>query len=335
MVHATPSYQRTGLVAAAIPNFSSAMASRQWTLVVVSEENHPVRQIRLTNATVRLTIGCALLLFAGACGLLVRAFFPTPQSAATRGLEQRNEALAGQLGMVNERIAILQESLAGLEQKDELYRLVAGLEPFDEDVRQVGIGGPGDPGIEETALWAHDRRVARQSFAATGQVSQLLRRARLLEFSWREAEDTLRDKHARLAATPSIYPTAGYMTSGFSSSRWHPILDRPRPHNGVDIVARVGTPIVAAAHGRVKSAGILGEYGLAVEIDHGYGMHTRYAHASRVLVRPGQMVARGDTIAFVGQTGLAVGPHLHYEVLVHGSPADPRGFILQSRVVPD
>lgn len=311
------------------------MAGKQWTLVVVSEENRPVRQIQVTSATVRLAIGCALLLFAGGCGLLVRTFFPTPISAATHRLQQRNQALASELGTVNERIAILQESLAGLEQKDELYRLVAGLEPIDADVRQVGVGGPGDPSIEETALWAHDRRVARQSFAAAGQLSQLLRRARLLEFSWREAEDTLREKHARLAATPSIYPTAGYMTSGFSSSRWHPILDRPRPHNGVDIVARMGTPIVASAHGRVKSAGQLGEYGLAVEIDHGYGVHTRYAHASRVLVRKGDLVARGDTIALVGQTGLAVGPHLHYEVLVNGRPADPRGFILQSKVIPD
>ena len=80
---------------------------------------------------------------------------------------------------------------------------------------------------------------------------------------------------------------------------------------------------------------MLGELGLAVEIDHGYGIVTRYGHASRVLVREGQLVARGDVIARVGQTGLAVGPHLHYEVLVRGQPADPRGFVLDGQVVPD
>ena len=113
------------------------------------------------------------------------------------------------------------------------------------------------------------------------------------------------------------------------------ILDRPRPHNGVDIVARPGTPIVAAAHGRITHAGPMGEYGLTIEIEHGYGITTRYAHASRLLARVGQTVARGDTIARVGQTGLAVGPHLHYEVLVGGQAADPRMFILQTAVVPD
>lgn len=311
------------------------MPARQWTLVVVAEDNQPVRQLRITRNIIRLAIGCGLLLFAAGTGVLARTFLPAAMEAEKRRLYERNEMLTGDLDSLSSRIGILEESLAALEQKDELYRLLAGLEPLDDDIRQVGIGGPGDAAVEEKPLWALDRANARRSFDASSQVGQLLRRARLLEFSWREAEDTLRDKHARLAAMPSIYPTTGYMTSGFSSSRWHPILDRPRPHNGVDIVARPGTPIVAAAHGRIRTAGMLGELGLAVEIDHGYGIVTRYGHASRVLVREGQLVARGDVIARVGQTGLAVGPHLHYEVLVRGQPADPRGFVLDGQVVPD
>ncbi len=303
--------------------------------MVVSEENRPVRQIRVTRPLVRIAVGCALLLAAAGCGLVANALFPEQPSAEARRLARQNAALTGELDTLSRRMSVLQESIAALEHKDELYRLLAGLEPFDADTRRVGIGGPGDRKAQDGALWEHDRTAARTAFAASTQLGELLRRARLLEFSWREAEDTLRQKHARLAATPSIYPTAGYMTSGFSSSRWHPILDRPRPHNGVDIVARPGTPIVAAAHGRVRHAGPMGEYGLTIEVDHGFGITTRYAHASRLLARVGQTVARGDTIARVGQTGLAVGPHLHYEVLVHGEPADPRMFILQSAVVPD
>lgn len=319
----------------ALSNGASPMAGRHWTLVVVSEENHPVRQIRVTRPLVRLAVGCALLLAAAVSGLTANALFPEQPNAAARRLARQNAALTGELDTLSRRMSVLQESIAALEHKDELYRLLAGLEPFDADTRRVGIGGPGDRKAQDGALWEHDRAAARTAFAASTQLGELLRRARLLEFSWREAEDTLREKHARLAATPSIYPTAGYMTSGFSASRWHPILDRPRPHNGVDIVARPGTPIVAAAHGRVSHAGPMGEYGLTIEIDHGFGITTRYAHASRLLARAGQTVARGDTIARVGQTGLAVGPHLHYEVLVRGQPADPRMFILQSAVVPD
>lgn len=311
------------------------MAARKWTLVVVSEENRPVRQIPLTQNVLRMAIGTALLVAAVGCGLVVNALFPEAPNAEARRLARQNATLIGELDTLNRRMAVLQESIAGLEQKDELYRLLAGLEPIDADTRLVGIGGPGDRKVHEAALWEFDRDAARSAFRTSSQVGEMLRRARLLEFSWREAEDTLRGKHARLAATPSIYPTAGYMTSGFSSSRWHPILDKPRPHKGVDIVARSGTPIVAAAHGRVIHAGPMGEYGLTVEIDHGYGITTRYAHASRLLSRVGQQVARGDTVARVGQTGLAVGPHLHYEVLVNGQAADPRTFILQTAAVPD
>src|SRR5690606_11177737 len=107
------------------------------------------------------------------------------------------------------------------------------------------------------------------AFSASMQLNSLISRARVLAFSWREAEDTLSGKHARLAATPSIYPTRGYVSSSFSTSRWHPILDRPRPHAGIDIVANTGTPVVAAANGRVASAGHRGDYGLLVDIDHG------------------------------------------------------------------
>ena len=311
------------------------MPDTSLTLVVVAKDNRPVRQYKINRSTIRLAMGTALLVVAAVSGLAVRAFFPEPVDAATRRLAAENRVLMQELDTLQQRVEILQESLAGLEQRDELYRLLAGLEPLDPDLRLVGIGGPGDGSVEDSPLWRHDRESARQTFETSGQISQLLRRARLLAFSWREAEDTLQHKYHRLAATPSIYPTTGYLTSGFTSSRWHPILDKPRPHNGLDIVAPIGTPIFAAGRGTVRWAGRQDGYGLTVELDHGFGIVTRYAHASRVMVRVGQEVQRGDTIARVGQTGLSVGPHLHYEVLVNGRHADPRGFILESQVVPD
>ena len=103
----------------------------------------------------------------------------------------------------------------------------------------------------------------------------------------------------------------------------------------VDIVAARGTPIVAAARGRVRYVGFAGEYGLTVEIDHGYGYVTRYAHASRALVRVGQPVERGDMIGRVGDTGLAIGPHLHYEVLVNERQANPRWYMIEAVKVTD
>jgi murein DD-endopeptidase MepM/ murein hydrolase activator NlpD len=113
----------------------------------------------------------------------------------------------------------------------------------------------------------------------------------------------------------------------------HPIHNRPLPHEGVDIAANKGTPIFAAAKGRVIRAQWVTGYGLTVEIDHGYGYTTLYGHASKLLVRRGQQVGRGDVIAQVGATGIATAPNLHYEVRVNGQPQNPANFIIPD-VVP-
>src|SRR5690606_8584280 len=218
---------------------------------------------------------------------------------------------------------------------DEYYRLLAGLEPLDSDVLMAGIGGPDGDSLGASDLYLIDARAGRRAFSASMQLSSLIRRASVLAYSWSEAEDTLSDKHARLGATPSVFPTKGYSSSNFSTSRWHPILDRPRPHTGLDIVARIGTPVVASANGRVASAGHRGDYGLLIEIDHGHGVKTRYAHLSATKVKVGQTVKRGEVIGNVGTTGFSMGPHLHYEVMVNGRYSNPRRYILDSDVIPD
>ena len=121
-------------------------------------------------------------------------------------------------------------------------------------------------------------------------------------------------------------PVAGRMSSGFGN-RVHPITGRARLHAGLDFAAPIGAPVVAAASGTVRVAGTAGGYGLLVVIDHGGGLQTRYAHASRLLVMPGQRVEAGQVVALVGSTGLSTGPHLHFEVRVHGRPTDPRPYL--------
>lgn len=116
------------------------------------------------------------------------------------------------------------------------------------------------------------------------------------------------------------------MTSGFGL-RTHPLLGGVRAHLGVDLAARMGTPVHATADGRVGAAGMRGGYGLMVELEHGAGMETRYGHLSRLNVTAGQRVSRGDVIGFVGSTGLSTGPHLHYETRVNGRPVNPVPYI--------
>ncbi len=122
------------------------------------------------------------------------------------------------------------------------------------------------------------------------------------------------------------HPVAGRITSGFGM-RFHPILKERRKHTGLDFGAAYGTSIYAAGPGVVLSAGYRKGYGNTVVIDHGGGISTLYGHASRLFVREGQSVKRGDKIAAVGSTGLSTGPHLHFEVRVNGTPVDPRKYL--------
>jgi murein DD-endopeptidase MepM/ murein hydrolase activator NlpD len=311
------------------------MARREWTVVIVSDDETGVRQFRLSREAVRVCIALVLFAIAGIGSLATATFLGAGAGTADARLTQRNQLLERELEDLGTRVDTLQQSLEDLSRKDEYYRLLAGLEPLDGDVLLAGIGGPDADSLEASPLFRVDARSGRRAFSTSTQLNALIRQARVLASSWREAEDTLSYKRERLEAMPSIYPTKGYVSSAFSHARWHPILDRPRPHTGIDIVAPRGTPVVASAKGRVSVVGHQGDYGLMVDIDHGHGIVTRYAHLSKATVRVGQRVERGELIGNVGQSGLAAGPHLHYEVLVNGSPANPRRYIFDLHVVPD
>lgn len=311
------------------------MARREWTVVIVADDNADVRQFRLSRELVRVSMALVLFLIAALSTLGGALLVGAGAGSADARLVERNQVLEQELEVLAVRMDTLQYSLEDLSRRDEYYRLLAGLEPLDSDVLMAGIGGPDGDSLEASPLFRVDAHAGRRAFSTSTHVGALIRRASVLAFSWREAGDTLAEKVTRLQATPSIYPTRGYVSSSFSSSRWHPILDRPRAHTGIDIVAPHGTPVVASANGRVSSVGHQGDYGLLVDIDHGYGIVTRYAHLSKAGVRVGQLVERGEQIGNVGKSGLAMGPHLHYEVLVNGRPANPRRYILDGTVLRD
>lgn len=138
--------------------------------------------------------------------------------------------------------------------------------------------------------------------------------------------DDLTVRNERVAATPSIWPANGDVTSRFGGrqspfgygSDWHP---------GIDIANSYGSPIVATADGVVTSAGWNGGYGLFVEIEHGNGISTAYGHSSQLAVQAGQTVKKGDVIAYMGSTGASTGPHVHYEVRVNGRQVNPADFL--------
>jgi murein DD-endopeptidase MepM/ murein hydrolase activator NlpD len=166
-------------------------------------------------------------------------------------------------------------------------------------------------------------------------VETLIKRADLLSARFAAVSDSLEVNAKRFASVPSIMPTPGWLTSQFSKSRDHPLLHISRPHEGIDVATPMGTPIEAPAAGVVAFSGRETGYGNVIVIDHGFGIRTKYAHCSKLIVGAGAKVTRGQQIALVGNTGLSTGPHLHYEVLVNGQPVDPLRYILSDRAIVD
>lgn len=243
-----------------------------------------------------------------------------------RFLRENLDAMATKVGEMQAKIVRLQAvservaKLAGIK-PEELRELQAAQAPVA--VQADGRGGPyiplRSPTMERINALVDDLTVLGDQSADI----YILAEARLSE--------------RRLAGllVPSMAPVDGPVGSGFGF-RHDPFTGRAALHTGLDFPADVGTPIHAAAGGVVLSAEPDAAYGLAVQLDHGNGLVTRYAHASRVLVKVGDLVKRGQPIALVGSTGRSTGPHLHFEVLLDGSPQNPARFLARSpEPVPD
>jgi murein DD-endopeptidase MepM/ murein hydrolase activator NlpD len=148
-----------------------------------------------------------------------------------------------------------------------------------------------------------------------------------VEVNVHQLDQFLLDKESFLRSTPTLMPTNGHLTSNYGP-RMSPYAGRIKMHEGIDVGAPIGTPIVAPADGVVTFSGPKPGFGNFVQIDHGYGVETIFGHASALIAKKGQKVSRGDHIAIVGNTGYSTGPHVHYEVRVNGTPVDPIYYIL-------
>jgi len=303
--------------------------------MLVPHDNERVRSFQVAWKDVRAVISAVVLVVFLLGTFTVAFFIKQSQHVRSTALRQENELLAAEVDQMRTEMEQLNRSIETLSQKDEQYRVISGLASLGADVRKAGVGGPGAGSMSEQALMHLNPEVGGKLSQASTSLGALTRRAALLRTSMDQALSALQRNRERLASTPTIAPASGPLSSLFSTGRYHPVLRITRPHKGIDIAARVGEPILAPAKGVVRFSGNKGNgYGNMVEIDHGYGYVTRFAHASRLLVHDGQTVKRGDVIALVGATGLVSGPHLHYEVEIEGRQVDPLNFIVAD-AIPD
>jgi len=265
----------------------------------------------------------------GVCFVLVNLFlladyFDTRvDRARLEQLTWENQMLSEQYAEMEETITDLQTDYGALVAKEEAIRTIFDLPAINPEARMLGVGGPTDPAMEEmTPSTVEALKVA-------ADVDELLRLSKFERERYQEVYQMLVEKRDRLDHTPSILPAKGYFSRGFGY-KLDPFTGFKQFHSGLDIANHIGTPVYAAANGKVVSVRVNGGLGKMIAIDHGYGYTTRYAHLSDYNIKVGQKVKRGDLIGYMGNTGYSTGPHLHYEVLKNGKPVNPYKFILNN-----
>jgi len=238
---------------------------------------------------------------------------------------REQERIQGHLNAMAMRLGELQARMMRLDWLGERLAKAAGLKPQELDALQLERA-PGRGGAEPSTL---ARNLSVPEFA--GLLDRLVQEVNQRSDQLGVLEALLVESSANRKFLPTLLPIIdGFFSSNFGN-RIDPFTGQQSFHEGIDFPALAGTPIVAAASGKVVFAEWHPQYGKMVEIDHGNGLVSRYAHASRLFVKEGELVVRGQRIASVGSTGRSTGPHLHFEVRLNGIPQNPARFLQAAR----
>jgi murein DD-endopeptidase MepM/ murein hydrolase activator NlpD len=327
-------------------------AKHDLTLLVMAGQTAPVRRLRIRRAWFKqAAIGGAVL---GALLCVAGVDYVRLRSDAIDVTRMREEAARQheELEALRGRVSGITQQFEEIRELERKVRVIANLPDAVPEARTPslrGQGGAGDAdGLDDATLPGAGSALPSEhhedDVSASGEtpderlrnaLDRIELRARRLSSLLPEQRASLEalvagleDRRDQLAATPSIWPANGFVTSGYGF-RTSPFTGRKQFHAGIDIAADFGTKIVAPASGRVVFAGRRGAFGRVVEIDHGFGVRTIYGHTDDIYVRVGQRVERGTRIASVGSTGRSTGPHVHYQVKAGDRTVNPADYIFE------
>jgi len=302
-----------------MPHFLRSYFRKKMTFMVVPHDGGKAVQIKTHLFTLH-----ALLLGMGV--LLVWAAWAVSQNVNYQLAQLTEQRFKSNMQEIMSELETNRTLLSRMADMDSKFRKLLKLGDRKEVVSEfTGMGGPTE---EDTAHFS--QLLLEKNDQLMNKVNASLKltnqQATQQEASFKEINVFLDKQRSILSATPSIWPVKGWITSGFGK-RASPLTGEPGRHMGVDIANEVNTPIRATADGIVTYAGWEAGYGRMVAIEHGYGFSTRYGHCSRVDVKVGDEIKRGQIIGYVGSTGRSTGSHVHYEVRIHGMPVDPEKYL--------
>ena len=305
------------------------MNKNESTFIYLSSNGTNIKQVNISRKKIIIGLFVAVTVLMTTAKYSMDFVLDITQNSRIEALKKNNEFLKTRLDEMNTIVENITSQVAQIEEKDDELRMIMGVKELDQDIRNVGIGGAtfeyqfNDENINS--------EYSSEASDYMNKIQKLDREVKLELSSYNDLITTYKAKEDSLRHLPALNPVLSGRITSKVGVRVHPVLNVRRHHEGIDISAKKGTPIFAAANGIVKLARYNGGYGNCVYVDHIYGFETRYGHMSKILVRNGQKVKRGDKIGLVGKTGLAKGPHLHYEVRYKNKVMDPRQYYFNDR----
>jgi murein DD-endopeptidase MepM/ murein hydrolase activator NlpD len=324
-----------------------------YTIVIFRGATAKPLRFSFPRAIVRRAVILGALLIVAELALLSQYVIQTGEVWELQAIRQELLNARERTSEFSMALEDLKRRVLAMKEVNEKLRVMLGIESLKPEDYLNGQGGEETPVVEGDGLnvgtdgrgpaegsgegmaeksdpkAANETRGLEQSLVDKVQqkIVWLQNEAVYQERTLDELTEAAKERSARWASTPSVWPVKGWVTSGFGL-RISPFTGQRAVHDGLDIGAPPSAPVYAPAGGQVAASGFDAKMGNLVAIDHGYGFETQYGHLSKVLVKQGQRVKRGDVIGLVGSTGLSTGPHLHYMVKVNSRPVNPQRYIL-------
>lgn len=297
------------------------MAKKHYSFIIVPHHKGESKKISLTEKKVKILAGILSLVVILFTLFLVDYFTMNVTRQKYKALKEENARQRETITQYKIAVNRLRKDVDNFESITKKMSVIAGLKS-PEVQRELGVGGGGRG--DEQAL---NPQVPPQD-PGLKKAESLSQKAQGVDRNLNTLLEIFKDKEYQMATTPSIWPTNGWESSDFGP-RTDPFTGKEEIHQGIDVAASLGSPIYATANGYVHKTKTEITGGNVIILNHGGGVTTVYCHLSKFNVQAGQKVKRGDVIGFVGQSGKAIGPHVHYEVRINGRAIDPMRYIVE------
>ena len=296
--------------------------------ILQKESDDRIAQLRINSRQAILLVSICICIFLSILYLSAEILSDMLYEKRLNEFKKNYNIMSNNLKFLQKKLEDLDNKVLVIEEKDKAVRTYAGMPEIDLDIRKLGTGGYG---IKSNILSDNIAPIINEELIALQlDIEKISRNVNLEIESYEAIYDKVKKDINRISKIPSIRPVkGGYLNSSFGY-RKDPIDNVTRFHQGQDITVKSGTPIHSPADGIVKRAYYAGGFGNHIKLDHGNGYTTLFAHLSKIKVKHGQKVSRGEVIGLTGNTGRSTAPHLHYEIHHYGESKNPLDYFFHS-----